>query len=39
MSDLSNGVKLAILQGQLLSGEINSEYYIKQLSAIGMSQS
>jgi choline dehydrogenase len=39
MADLSNGVKLALLQGKLLSGEIDSASFIKGLSEIGISQS
>ena len=39
MSNVSNGVKLALLQGQLLSGEIDGAAFIKGLSEIGISQS
>ena len=39
MSNLSNGVKLAMLQGQRLSGEIDGGCFIKSLSDVGISQS
>src|SRR5262245_4650657 len=35
--ELSHGVKVALLEGQLLSGEIDPEGFIKRLSAIGTS--
>ncbi len=39
MSNLSNGVKLALLQGQLLSGEVDGASFARGLSEIGISQS
>ena len=38
MSDLSHGVKLALLEGQLLSGEIDRGAFIERLSAIEISR-
>src|SRR5262245_24040293 len=39
MNNLSNGVKLALLQGQLMSGEIDRASFIKSVSEIGISKS
>ena len=36
MSDLQHGVKLALLEGQLMSGEIERAAFLERASAIGI---